>query len=193
MTSTYPVTVLRCLGHKAVKTFQLSHDGDLERIPYSPGQTFFQVQQRPVSSIVGLAELLEELSRTDDQIVIRGVPTRPHSGSVRRNKEHFAEPEEGCPFVMLDFDDVALPEGMDALSVAAIEHVIAKLPEPFSLASYFFQFSSSAGIMLPDGSPMKTGLNAHVFFYLSRPVLGPAMRDFNNRTKEKIGKSIKIE
>lgn len=178
LTSTYPVTVLRCPGHKAVKTFQLSQNGDLERISYSPGQAFFRVQQRPVSSIVELAELLEALSRTDDQIIIRGVPTTPHSGSVRRNKENFAEPEEGRPFVMLDFDDVALPEGMDSLSLAAIEHVLAKLPEPFGQASYFFQFSASAGIMHPNGQPLKSGLNAHVFFYLSRPVPGMTMRGF---------------
>lgn len=149
MTSTYPLTVLRCRGRKAVKTFQLSPSGELERIPYSPGQTFFEVQQRQISSLETLAVVLEELSQTEDQIIVRGVPKAVVHGTVRRNKDNFEEPEAGCPFVMLDFDDVALPEGMDSLSLAAIEHVIAKLPEAFGEASYFFQFSSSAGIKHP--------------------------------------------
>lgn len=149
MLPTYSLTVLRCRGHKSVKTFQLSPAGELARIPYSQGQTFFEVLQRPVSSLESLSAVIEELSRTDDQIIIRGVPTAVVHGSVRRNKDNFQEPLAGCPFVMLDFDDVILPDGMDSLSVAAIEHVIAKLPEPFGRASYFFQFSASAGIRHP--------------------------------------------
>jgi hypothetical protein len=67
---------------------------------------------------------------------------------------------------MIDFDDQDVPEGINPTSVEALELVIKKLPPEFHNASYFYQHSSSAGIVGPDGLPRKKGLNAHAFFWL---------------------------
>ncbi len=76
---------------------------------------------------------------------------------------------------MLDFDNITLPDGIDPTSLDAIEWVISKLPSEFLLASYFYQHSASAGILKTDGSPLKNGLNVHLFFWLDRRIPGKVL------------------
>lgn len=73
---------------------------------------------------------------------------------------------------MIDFDHIELPPALDPPSVEAVEYVIAKLPAKFHVVSYYYQFSNSAGIIKPDGTPRKTGFNGHVYFWIDRPIHG---------------------
>ncbi len=94
---------------------------------------------------------------------------------TQRLKDIFPEHPQGTPWMMIDFDDIELPEGVEPLSLDAIEHCITKLPPEFQGVTYFYQHSNSAGILNPDGTPRKAGLNAHLFFWLSRRVTGGVM------------------
>tara|TARA_B100002049_G_scaffold220931_1_gene189793 strand:+ start:3155 stop:6289 length:3135 start_codon:yes stop_codon:yes gene_type:complete len=77
---------------------------------------------------------------------------------------------------MLDIDGVSPPEGMSVIETATIEWLIReKLPDPFQNVSYFYQFSSSAGVLDHDGELLKPGLRVHLYFYLDRRETGPNM------------------
>jgi late competence protein required for DNA uptake (superfamily II DNA/RNA helicase) len=175
------VTVLIAVDGVMCKSFALV-DGELKSTPYDMA-TFFHFRNFVVGGIQALADLALQCSRNRSVVLIRGAPTEAavHGqaiGGVRRNQLNFPEPESGLPWAMLDFDNIALPEGVSPTSIEAIEHLIRKLPSAFHDASYFYQFSSSAGILRPDGTPLKSGINVHLFFYFSRPVPGPMLAAF---------------
>lgn len=125
-----------------------------------------------VSGIDDLAKLIQKFSKEPNRMLIRGEPVPKLFQKIERRKEHFPEPPEGRPWLMLDFDDVALPEGISAIDPKSIEFLVSKLPEEFHNVSYFYQFSSSAGIVNPDGKARKSGISAHLFYWLDRPVHG---------------------
>lgn len=168
---TSTVTVLRAFQEKTVKTYQLDQDDQLVCVPYGHETNFYH-EAVSVSDIEQLGALVTRLSALDDSILIRGQAMDGLGAPVRRRSDNFPEVDPGCSWLMLDFDNLALPDGMDELSVEAIEYAVTKLPPEFLNTTYFYQFSASAGITKPDGSPLKTGLNAHLFFYLSQPVQG---------------------
>jgi hypothetical protein len=164
------VTVLTAFRHSVVKIFELNQDtGDLKKTQYT-GETDFKPKVHVVQNIEGLGGLVSDLSREDNVIIIRGQPNPGIHGHVRRIKDNYSEPTEGLHWAMLDFDDIALPEGQLPTSIDAIEWLIEKLPEPFHDASYFYQFSSSTGILNTDGILHKRGLNVHLFFWFARPI-----------------------
>lgn len=168
----YRLTALTARSKKTTKQYKLDEAGKLQVVPYDM-EALFTNESHPVGHLDDLAARLDSLSQQDNVMLIRGQPTPRIAGSLsRRYMEYFPEPREGCPFVMLDFDDLPLPEGIDPLGQAAIEYAIGKLPEVFRQASYYYQFSSSAGICREDGTPLKSGLNVHLFYWLSRPVPG---------------------
>lgn len=133
----------------------------------------FKVEEKPVNCINELASLLSDISRDDSKMIIRGLQVSKKTAIKRRTNDNFAEHPEGTFFVMLDFDKVETDH--DPLTVDAIESVITKLPAEFQNATYYYQHSNSAGILNDEGQPFKQGLNAHVFFWLNRRVLGPAL------------------
>lgn len=165
------VTVLTATREKAVKTYLLGEDGQVLSIPYS-NEKFFDCKVVSVNGIHELAEQVRLRSRFDNKIIIRGQPKVQARRAVERNSETYQEPLEGLSWVMLDFDNIPLPVGFEPTSITAIEYVIAKLPQPFHKATYFYQFSSSTGILKTDGTPLKAGLNVHLFFWLSQPATG---------------------
>lgn len=159
---------------KMHKRFYLDKAGDLKVVPY-PLATLFDAIAVPVNGIGDLARLIARISTDPKRIVIRGLHQSPKVLMTQRWKEIFPEHPQGTPWVMIDFDDIELPGGVDPLSIVAIEHCIGKLPPEFHGVTYFYQHSNSAGILNPDGTPRKAGLNAHVFFWLSRRVTGYVM------------------
>lgn len=64
---------------------------------------------------------------------------------------------------MIDIDALPCPAGIDPVSPEAREHVIAQLPPEFHRASYFYQWSSKAGLK-PEL------IKLHVWFWLDRPI-----------------------
>jgi hypothetical protein len=167
------ITVLRSRSHPVNKRFFVGSDGQVQKENFQHA-FLYDARLVQVEDIDGLAKLIEASSQDDHLVLIRGLPTDAKN-NIRRTKENFAEHAEGTPWVMLDFDDIAVPDGIDPLSPQAIEWVISELPPEFHDATYFYQHSGSAGILRQDGTPMKPGLNAHLFFWLSRPVSGKTM------------------
>lgn len=165
------VTVLTSLNEPVNKRYDRDEAGRVQKSSYQNAY-LFKAEQVPVDGIDALGHVVETFSASDRCILIRGLPARPLQKRIRRTKENFAEHKDGTKWAMLDFDNIELPEGMDPLSGEAIEWVIDKLPAEFHNATYFFQFSASAGILGADGVPLKSGLNVHLFFWLDRRIPG---------------------
>ncbi|MDQ9168816.1 DEAD/DEAH box helicase [Oxalobacteraceae bacterium R-40] len=164
------------LGLSAVKRFVADDAGKVTSIPYDSADAF-RHQRLPVSNFDDFAQLLQRASRQSDVMLIRGEARQGlHQGAAKTNR-NFQEPAAGCAWVMIDFDNIKLPEGMNPFSREAIEYGVRQMPEEFHAVSYFFQHSASAGILEADGKPFrnKTGLNAHVFFWFGKGVPGKAL------------------
>lgn len=166
----HSVTVLTSLDHPVNKRYFLE-EGRLQKSAYQDAYRF-RAACFPASTIHDLAALIEQHSITARHILIRGKPKQENEHSVLRRKENFAEPDDGIHWAMLDFDNVPLPNGMDPLSDEAREWIVKKLPAVFHEASYYYQYSASAGILREDGTPLKRGFNAHLFFWFELPVQG---------------------
>jgi hypothetical protein len=156
------------------KRYCVGPEGRLEVVGFQRA-TNFDAEFIPVENIVQLGLLIDQISADPRKIVIRGVRTCSRERFVRRKSENFPEHEDGTPFVMLDFDNVRVPGEINPLTQQAIDYVIHKLPKEFQGVSYVYQHSNSAGILNTDGKLLKSGLNAHVFFWLSRRVQGRAL------------------
>jgi hypothetical protein len=166
--------------HTMTKTFYLDAKGDLQKLNYT-GATYFDASRVCVDDIGSLGKLIQRLSRDDkrDVCIIRGVHADATCKSVRRADKNFREHPDGSNFVMLDIDSVPVPEGIVPHSVEAINWLISiKLPPEFRGVTCFYQFSSSSGICKPDGSLLKPGLCAHIFFYFDKRVSGKILASF---------------
>lgn len=169
------ITVLRSAHEKTMtKSFQIGEDGRLAVTPYDK-EWLFHRSSVTVANIADLANQVAWLSASPEAILIRGLPKLPLPLRTERRNDHFPEAEEGCAWVMIDIDQLPLPNGLDPLSVEAIEYAIGRLPAEFRLATYFYQFSTSAGILNQAGELLKPGLNVHIFFWLAAPVPGPVL------------------
>jgi len=171
------VSVLTAENKVTVKTYFINSAGLLETIEYAREYSF-SCTVVPMSGIESLASLISILSKSNNQIIIRGQPQATAWGFFQRDSKHYKEPPEGLSWAMLDFDKIDLPGGLSPTSHEAIEYVIDKLPDPFHQATYFYQFSSSTGIVKPDGTSLKRGLNVHVFFWFSQPVTGRMLKAY---------------
>ncbi len=161
------ITVLFTAGPVLAKQFLLEA-GRVVSIPYDHGY-LFRHREFPVADIHALGRLLETLRRYPTACVIRGRAVEGLPQDVRRLSEHF--PDTGQPWVLIDFDRLPLPEGVDPLSREALRHALATLPPEFRETTAVVKFSSSAGVLDAQGRPLKPGFNANVWFWLSRPVV----------------------
>ncbi len=156
---------------RLVKAHRLNGTGQVESSPYDNAVSF-TAHSFEAADIRSLAAVLTELSQRNDSVLIRGEPKLGYDQPGRRRTlENFRAVSGGVPWVMLDVDGVPVPDGVDPLSREAIEAVVAQLPEPFHGASYFYQFSASAGILKADGTPLKKGISVHLFFWLGGHLL----------------------
>jgi len=173
------ITVLTSLDHPLNKRFSLDGDGKVKKLSYQNALRY-NAQTIGISSIDDIARIIEAYSTENRHILIRGLPSG-RLESIRRLEKNFPEHPDGTPWAMLDFDNVAIPDGIDPLSVDAIEWVITKLPTEFHNASYYFQHSASAGIPDGNGVPLKTGLNVHLFFWFDRRISGDILSAYVNK------------
>ncbi|WP_234774949.1 DEAD/DEAH box helicase [Paraburkholderia tropica] len=162
--------MLTSLDHPVNKKFSLDDSGEVKKSSFQNAY-YYDVETTAVAGIEDLTHVIEACSVGDKHILIRGSPSGQRH-RVQKLKDNFPEHPEGVPWVMLDFDNIVVPDGVNPLSVEAIEWVITKLPVGFHNVSFFYQHSASAGVLRSDGEPMKCGLNVHLFFWLDRRVPG---------------------
>lgn len=170
------ITVLTAQSEPTVKRYDLVPGEGVVCTPYGQENLFSHVRRR-VAGIGELGVLVEEFSARSNAILIRGTSTNNLISPCRRISESFPE-EPGCSWLMIDFDDLALPDHIASTSRGAIEHIIKSLPPEFHDVSYFYQFSASAGVLKADGTPLKHGLNVHVFFWLDKATQGTILADY---------------
>ena len=171
MATTQNITVLTATSRNTVKTYRIDAEGKLQCQQYG-NEMYFNYRLEQAQDIEQFSTLLTQLSRRKNVILIRGSPKPGLPSITDRKDSKFPEAKDGCYWVMIDFDNLPVPEGMNPASKEAIEYYVRKLPDEFHNASYFYQFSSSAGILNTDGTPLKEGLNVHLFFWFNRPVHG---------------------
>lgn len=173
------ITVLTTLNpsNYTVKQFMLDELANVTSVPYGK-ESYFYSKMVKVKDITTLANEVHRLSAQKNAIIIRGTPSKETPKPMQRTTENFPEHESGCPWLMIDLDNLPLPDGMSPIGQDAINYYISKLPAEFHDVSYFYQFSASAGILKPDGAPLKTGLNVHLFFWLNRKETGKKLADY---------------
>lgn len=167
------ITLLTSLEHPLNKRFTLDDEGEVKKDSYQNAY-LYDADTTTVSGIDDLARVIEVCSADNNHILIRGSPSGQRR-QVQRLKENFPEHPDGVPWVMLDFDNISPPDGIDPVTLDALEWIITKLPPPFHNASFFHQQSASAGILQRDGTPLKPGVNGHVFFWLDRRIPGKVL------------------
>ena len=182
--ATDSVTVLLSRDGTASKRFYRDESGEIRKDNFNAGM-FFHAHAVPVSSLIDLSECLLQIEKIPKALVIRGDPL-PHvdvSGYTRRLLVNFQTPEVGRRWVLIDFDKIDMPEGMDLKrdTLAAMEHLVHLLPVEFHDCSYHYQLSSSAGM----GDPRK--ISAHVWFWLTEPWTDQALKDWAGAIKEQLG------
>ena len=129
-----------------------------------------------VATFKDLSELFEIIiaaAGNPKQFVIRGRLTedaeRDQYGHVRRTSRKQKNGEgpsfEGvdCSWVMIDFDKVDNPEGIDPASVEAMGYLRFLLPPEFRQAACIYSLSASAGLTDSDM------ISGHLWFVFDRP------------------------
>ncbi|MDA8891913.1 hypothetical protein N9I81_03700, partial [Planktomarina temperata] len=149
------LTVLKSVSGRALA--KIFSGTALTQQPFSIG-SLFDVTEEPVSDLHSLSALLQRLEDDPTHTVIRGVLKESQSSTVPRNKETFTTtPRQWC---MIDIDGIAW-NGDLSDQQAMLSYAIQQLPAEFQSADCWYQFSSSMGI--------KSGINAHLWFWLDRP------------------------
>jgi hypothetical protein len=125
-----------------------------------------------VGSLNELHSLIDKLQWVPNKFVIRGklIAGTPIHGIRRLLRPHGDVPASfesaARRWVMLDIDDVSLPETLrdvDAKAEAIIAHSVSLLPEPFRTTACVFQWSGSMGFK-------KDKIRVHLWFWLDRPL-----------------------
>jgi hypothetical protein len=156
------------------KRFYLGANGELRKTSY-PDAIFFDAFRVHVDGIRPMGGLLHQIANAKQRniAIIRGIGSEGALASVKRNDPQFPEHPDGTDWVMLDIDNVPAPPGITPYSLAAIVWLVAnKLPVEFRDVTCYYQFSSSAGVCDANGKLLKSGLCAHLFFFLDRRVPG---------------------
>lgn len=207
------ITILRVRDeHRPLATKRWLRDG---RIRGNEKPLTFAVEERPINSVYDLATVLREIEHDPHALVIRGklrddavavqrerlpawneererkaaragqaapTPLNPSEGEFLRRGALFDDVPHH--WVMLDVDGFAPSVDPIAKPVAAIGEYVATLPAAFHYTSYFWQLSSSTG------HPTKTGLRAHVWFWLRQPVTSAQLKAWAEAEKVSTDRSL---
>ena len=113
----------------------------------------------------------------------KGKPCRRllHDDVIKGDKATIEADPIGKNLLMLDLDDVDNPGGQKP-TVADLERlVVARLPAEFLDATFFFQFSSSAGVHGWD--PFKV----HLFYWTTKPWTDRDLKEWARGWNERLG------
>lgn len=171
------ITILQCEpGHRTSKIHvRRRRNGAIKTTPFNAGM-WFKPYELQVHSIHELHALLTEMEVRSDLLIIRGQLNpdmqREREEPVRRLKH--PRPEEDLPiapfieaprqWVMLDFDGIPNPGGLDPTSREAMEFLRTLLPTEFQISTCSYSLSSSAGMSASNT------IRGHLWFYVDRPV-----------------------
>ena len=188
--STELVTVLTSLGRPLAKRIIRTDAGDLETRTQQ-NVKFYRGEEFAVSDVRTFASLLEKVSAGSHKCVVRGAiaPGTFRERMLRRKYSKDEEPatlvEQSRLWLLLDIDGVALPAGFDALAdpAATVGLVCARLPACFHSVTYWYQFTSSAGI--------KPGLHIRLGFWLDRPLGEMELKQWLGQKVSEPGKAAK--
>tara|TARA_B100000315_G_C14357856_1_gene487062 strand:+ start:269 stop:763 length:495 start_codon:yes stop_codon:yes gene_type:complete len=141
---------------------------------------YFYFEERRFENLAGLFEILTWAAAEPRRLVIRGVLTNDapsnSSGQVRRTKNKQADgelpyfEEVARAWVLLDFDGVECPEGIDPISPEAMDYLRNLLPLEFQNVKCIWALSSSAGL---TGS---NTIRGHLWFVFDRPVTNEELK-----------------
>ena len=132
---------------------------------------YFSAHERKVGSFDDFAALLAKIEKYERAMVVRGqILATANARRVRRllHERNGADGDacfEGVPrhWLLLDFDTLACPAGVDPLDGAACARIAATLlPSAFHDASCWWQLTSGAGL--------KPGIRLRLGYWLSRPL-----------------------
>jgi len=185
----YPLTVLRTKSNDkyAVKKWVSDGYGGYKKEEFDKGWQFSYFQFK-VFDIHSLSDTLMALATNNHAFVIRGQlkPDKDPHGYVEQTCHDFGPTSKkpqgqigyfqscpnGLPWLIIDIDEVLVPEGVDFLSepLKAIEFGVSLLPSYFQNVSYHYQLSNSAGL---DGGKK---LKVHLGFWLDKPVHDKTLR-----------------
>jgi hypothetical protein len=137
----HTISILTCTeGNVAAKTHRRSSDGRRVTDAFNAGK-YFDVNVATFKDLSGLFEIIIAAAGNPKQFVIRGRLTedaeRDQYGHVRRtsrkqkNGEGPSFEDVDCSWVMIDFDKVDNPEGLDPTSVEGMGYLRSLLPPEF--------------------------------------------------------------
>lgn len=165
-------------GFRANKIIRAIKDGGTPQVDgFDCGYMYTALQPYPVGDIYSLSDALTALAGLPNMLLIRGQPEpRLDLGSPLRRlgggdgsnfQGNFRTPPTGRLYVLIDFDKVPLPEGLELRPetvMDVVDYLVKLLPNEFHNVTYHGQLSSSAGIY-----GVKV-VSAHVWFWLTKPV-----------------------
>jgi hypothetical protein len=174
------VTILTAKGRRATKLIQPARDNSVWPTKEIPGQIDivdyenmmkFRGEERPVSSIHELTQLLDSIERNPSSFIVRGKiidgvdrNSMPRRARTRNDRDPTLLAAEHH-WIALDIDAIPCPEYIDPAREpkAAVEHVIERLPEEFNGATGRWQFTSSQGF---KGDT----ISVRLYFWADRPL-----------------------
>jgi hypothetical protein len=180
-------------GGLLTKTIRQSPNGKLHCEPYARGVAKFNGTHVAVSSLKGLAEVLNGLRPT--QAIVNGKLT-PELGNKAKNIPRLLysrgedDPATIAPadhyWLLMDVDGVECPAGLDPVNdpEGAARHVISFLPKEFNGAGFWWQLTSSAGI------PGKSGIRMRLGFWADRKLSGEDEKAWFALVNETAGKKV---
>jgi hypothetical protein len=171
------VTILETHGNLvAAKRVRLRPGQDPEIVGYDSPK-HFTVHERQVDSIISAAELLSKVEGQSKFMMVRG---RVRDGVDRNNTRRTyvnGGDEEPCfdaaahNLMMLDFDKIDCPAGLDPLAPAvAVRCAVALLPFEFHGVTCWWQFTSSAGV--------RPGIRLRLGYWGSRPTTDQELKNW---------------
>jgi putative DNA primase/helicase len=157
----------------ATKIWIAHEDGSIEKISYASA-TIFEWEERTVSSLDDMRQILDELQQETQKFIIRGKPKADIGQYVRRLSCGPYATFDSVPrhWLMLDTDKVEYGEGLDVVENPAevIQFIKNGLPEPLRNSRCIYQFSSSQNVPEKIGDAPKRTVSAHLWFWCDRPV-----------------------
>lgn len=171
------IVILRSVNKlPCAKTIGLRSDGRPAVLAGYGRETHWRVEARNVASFDRFVEVLDAAAGLDDAIVIRGQldlqalgGRDPALGVPRRLTECPLPGERGC---WIAAERTWIPIDVDGAPFETLDALVAELPPPFRLASYWYQWTSSH---LLDGDP--GNLRCRLWFLADAPVSARALQD----------------
>jgi hypothetical protein len=185
-------------GHRATKLIRAVANSAHPTIePFDAGYKYYVLNGVAVDSIFTLSETLHALAGLPNMLAIRGQPEptldvsvpqrRLGSGDGAAFHGNFRTPPSGRRYMLIDFDKVALPSGLELLPETAVrvcEYLVSLLPKEFSNISYHYQLSSSAGLI------DNTVASVHIWFWLAQPIPDHALKRWAKVVNGKLPKKL---